>query len=66
MDRGAWRAAVDGVSESRTRLSTHAHIFIVHKNFQDAVLLSSFLSPRKPPLTKDNSTRPSPCITAIK
>ena len=27
MDRGAWRAAVGGVSESQTRLSTHAHIY---------------------------------------
>ena len=26
MDRGAWRATVHGVTESRTRLSTHIHV----------------------------------------
>ena len=35
MDRGAWRATVHGVAQSRTqlkRLSLHAHSFIDSKN----------------------------------
>ena len=30
-DRGAWRAAVHGVTKSQTRLSRHGHVML-HKN----------------------------------
>ena len=43
MDGGAWKATVDGVAESRTRLSDFTFTFRVHALEKEMATHSSFL-----------------------
>ena len=48
MDRGAWKAAVHGVSEGRTRLSDFTFTFLFHALEMEMVTHSSVLALRIP------------------
>ena len=48
MDRGAWRAAVHGVAEGRTRLSDFTFTFHFHALEKEVAIHSSVLARRIP------------------
>ena len=48
MDRGAWKAAVHGVAEGRTRLSDFTFTFHFHALEEDMATYSSVLARRIP------------------